>query len=249
MTSNDCPPSEYGSKRIVLLPVEPHRIHAYWEFSFRQTPVVNPADQVKQLAHDDPRRTRLTLRFHELPDAPSKTGPGKYFDLDIDSLTGSCYVDVPKPGGSYYAELGFRAAKGLFFPAVRSDIVVTPAPAPSPIPVDQPPPAVTNAARPPEKPKLPSEPRRAETQGRAPVAEAPTDEQLYNKPLLPASASPNILALGRTGQIDHDAARQPATIQQPGPLPAKGHAVSPLLDHLDLTEFCEQRFAPGNSSQ
>jgi len=254
------PASEFSQKRVVLLPVEPHRLHAYWEFPFRRDPVADPMAPHRRQTRDEARQTKMILRFHALDAAQN---PTNHFDLEIEAATGSCYVEVPTPGGSYYAELGFRAALGRFFPAVRSAVVATPAPAPAPpepqaaaslVPQSDPttrdshpplatpeppaPPPVTEALTPAAPPADRSTPGAAVPEENHPAA---------SPALLAVSASPNVMAIGKASKSWRaDQAPVPGSTA-PGQPIAKELAPWHLA-RLDLTEFCEQRFAPGNSS-
>lgn len=88
---------------LVLLPVEPYLIHAYWDLPSRVPPAVG--------AHP-------ILRFYE--------SPGRPFDVHIDLTTSSCYVNLWSPGKLYQAELGWRSDDGAFIPVAQSNIVRTP---------------------------------------------------------------------------------------------------------------------------
>jgi hypothetical protein len=225
-----CPdslPEKYGNKRVVLLPVEPGKVHVYWEFDLQQASASGQESCHQPLAEDDPRRTKPVLRFYEV----TTNASGIYFDLEVDGYSGNRYVDIPRSGGSYVVEFGFKAATGDFFPAIRSEVVKTPPLAP----------AESSIAD------------NLENDGAAGVV-ADSQEQItssQNKKLAAVSASTNINFLGKavkngSSQEEIRAAMDRLwrlTLRPDEDLPG------PSAPAVDLTELCEKRFLFGNSSK
>jgi Domain of unknown function (DUF4912) len=107
-------PSSYGVNRLVLLPVDPYLVHAYWEID----------------SPPDPREhVTPVLRFYE---AVAPGAEGRPFDVDIDLQQHHSYVPLWSPGKIYQAELGLRADDGSFVPVASSNTVQTPPAEPQP---------------------------------------------------------------------------------------------------------------------
>jgi hypothetical protein len=113
-------PASYGQTRLVLLEVDPHQVHAYWE--------VTPADRSdasKHLGVGMPPAPWI-LRFYEF--STSESGGAQHqrcFDVPVDLAPGNWYVQVPGSGKSYRAELGPISSGGRFHAACRSNEVST----------------------------------------------------------------------------------------------------------------------------
>lgn len=114
-------PESYGQTRIVLLPVNPYLVHAYWE--------VTPSrlEEVRDCLSDGHEEARGTLRFYETVGMVSGAVNGRSrFDIDIDLQTRNWYVHLWGPEKSYWVDLGLRAEDGRFVALARSNVVQTP---------------------------------------------------------------------------------------------------------------------------
>lgn len=161
-------PESYWRTRVILLPVGPYVVHAYWEYC----PTVVSGNEGKAApdggADDEKDSGQAVLRFYDVTDTVScEADPDYHFDIEIDLEAGNWYVHLWEPGRSYYAELGFRACGGRFSPVARSNIIHAPGVHPSdreadeyivvdrgdhkwdePVPDRKPPEAVRNSDRP-----------------------------------------------------------------------------------------------------
>jgi hypothetical protein len=114
-------PESYATTRLVLLPIDPYTLHAFWD-----------------LTRDDQGRRRKPLGEGSLPsravlrvydvtgvmfDGSNAHGS---FDVDIDIAAGRWYIPLSSPEKSYLAELGYRTEDGQFLPLVRSETVHAP---------------------------------------------------------------------------------------------------------------------------
>ncbi|HTY37315.1 MAG TPA: DUF4912 domain-containing protein [Bacteroidota bacterium] len=112
------PPDE---PKLVLLPVDPYLIHAYW--------VISPDSLVEAelMLTKDHKRAYPILRFHDLThvvfDGSNAHGS---FDVRVDLEAHNWYVHLWSPEKSYCADLGLRTEGGRFFPLARSNVAVTP---------------------------------------------------------------------------------------------------------------------------
>lgn len=112
-------PAAYARTTLVLMEVDPYRIHAYWEVT-REDRAAAP----NRLGSGTPP-VRWLLRFYEVTQ-PGAADPGSSFEVSVDLAPGNWYVTVPGSGRSYLAELGPLAADGRFVAACRSNVVHVP---------------------------------------------------------------------------------------------------------------------------
>ena len=251
-------PSSYGKNTLVLLPVDPYLLHAYWEL---------PAAPMLSAA-------RTVLRFYEAPLAGEESRP---FDVEVSLGAGNWYVPLWSPEKVYYADLGLRGDDGSFQSFARSNTVVTPAAWPkdadylpenalpeSALPEN----ALTNALPEPVDP----DPEAAD--GIEPVAEPEAPEAL--EPLTAATESLPPPPIDAAARLRHRLAELYATrgelppLHEPWDFPIDSVAASepdstdssdssdspdsPLpfalddLQEIDLTQYSEERFTPGISS-
>ncbi len=114
-------PETYGETRLVLLPVHPYLIHAYWE--------VTPKDleRVKHRLSEVHGTAKPILRFYDITYIEfDGTNAHSSFDVEID-LQAKCWkVHLWSPEKSYIAELGFKGAAGEYFAVIRSNVAHTP---------------------------------------------------------------------------------------------------------------------------
>lgn len=114
-------PEGYGETRVVLLPIDPYRVHVYWEVSGSNR------RRVKALIEDGSLRPQAVLRFHDVTALPvgGVLASGS-FDEEIEIESCNWYVHLRRPGRSYIADLGLRGTDGLFHRIGRSNRAETP---------------------------------------------------------------------------------------------------------------------------
>jgi hypothetical protein len=111
----------YSESRVVLLPVEPYLIHAYWEVTH------NDIEKAKQRLGDDYGQSQAVLRFYDITDIIfDGTNAHGTFDMDIDLQSKNWYIDLWSPDKLYLVDLGFKTGDGFFLPVTRSNIARTP---------------------------------------------------------------------------------------------------------------------------
>jgi hypothetical protein len=101
-------PGAYGKTRLVLLVVDPHLIHAYWEIARSRL-----RDVKKKAA-----RGQVVLRFYR--------GKQDSFDVDIDLQSRNWYVHLWSPEESLYADLAVKMTDGTLIRLARSKAVHLP---------------------------------------------------------------------------------------------------------------------------
>jgi hypothetical protein len=157
-------PVPFDETELVLMDVDPRRIHAYWH--------VCPDDLEAAGAGAAPAPP-LVLRVYDVTDSGAD-GPGdEFFDVDIQGLESRCYVDLWQPGRVYEAELALRSAGGALQTMARSNRVQTPR--------EQPDTALQAPERPPSAPidVPPLSASRTDDAARATLRQAAADEAAF----------------------------------------------------------------------
>ena len=118
-------PVRYGVDRLVILVRDPWWVYAWWEL----TDVNLTGGRDALGTHGD-----LVLRMYDVS-AIDWDGANhhSHFDIEIGDLAGNWYIEVGKPGASYVAEIGLRAADGRFLALLRSNFVTLPRDGMSPV--------------------------------------------------------------------------------------------------------------------
>ena len=223
----------YGKSRLVLLPVHPYLIHAYWEIALEDF------DRAKKEVEE----AQEVLRFY-------KRGMGREssltdsFDVEINLQAGNWYVHLWSAEESYFADLGIKSKDGTFVHLVRSRVVHMPRPHPA-IAIDQRFMKVESAARhaeivPPPvvehvPPKVPAASPALKVINRTPIPRLGDSEEIVRERLDHVYVSPQS-EFGRSGSDDANATRVPTA---PAP--------TPNLD-LDLAAMAERNLVAAPSS-
>ena len=122
-------PREHAGTELVLIDVDPHRLHAFWTI-----PVALMED-----ARARPGGAGAAMVLRVFPLANGARG-ASFFDVEVGGLKGRTYVDVWQPERRYTASLGLRTAGGEFIAfANANEIALPPAgPVPEPVPPAEP---------------------------------------------------------------------------------------------------------------
>jgi hypothetical protein len=114
-------PESYQKTGIVLMPVEPNLVYAYWDVALADL------EQAKQSLSKEFNDAQAALRFHEQTDpAKTKKIQHNHFDVDIELATRSLFVPLSSSGKTYQVELGLRIADDRFFVLACSNIASNP---------------------------------------------------------------------------------------------------------------------------
>jgi hypothetical protein len=110
---------------LTLMEVHPRQLHAYWNIA--------AADMAAARASlpTDAEEPSLILRFIDLSAQRGENIPAQRFDIEVQGLTNSWYVDLWQDGRRYSAQLGLRTAEGDMIPLASSNEVALPRAAPS----------------------------------------------------------------------------------------------------------------------
>ena len=109
--------------RIVLMDIDPHRLHAYWEITHRDKKII-----LEQL--DDPSYSqRQIIRVYDVTYIHfDGNNAHSYFDIEVDKDKGNWYINLWSPHKSFCAEIGMRSFQDDFYPIARSNYIDTPRP-------------------------------------------------------------------------------------------------------------------------
>jgi hypothetical protein len=121
-------PETCDETRIVLLPVSPFRVHAYW--------VIGSADldRPERRIGADNAPLEAVLRLQEMADAETEGESGlDPVDVRIVQGAGSTYFEPCRPGMLYVAHLELIGGDGRFLALSRSNVVRAPFAAPAPL--------------------------------------------------------------------------------------------------------------------
>jgi hypothetical protein len=102
-------PEAYGTRKLFLVPRDPHWLYAYWDLTREQF------QEAERSAHDG--KVFLQL-YHEAGDRVQQ--------IQIHGGGREWYLHVPEAGTSFFAELGYYGGDGCFHVLGRSRTVVTP---------------------------------------------------------------------------------------------------------------------------
>jgi hypothetical protein len=121
MRSYEALPESYGVSELILLPVDPYWIHAYWEV----TP--QTLSDVQTRLGSESAHARPVLRIYDVTAIQfnGKNAHG-FFDLPVELSARNWYVNLWSGEKSLVADLGFLLPDGRFFLLARSNVVHTP---------------------------------------------------------------------------------------------------------------------------
>jgi len=119
-------PAYEDETKVVLLPVNPYLVHAYWGIAARD---------LKEIGRVFSRlgaRAQPVLRFFDITQTDSDgTNSSCWFDVEISLGAGNWYVHLEGSAKTYYIDLGLRTEGGGFHRLARSNVVETPRARPS----------------------------------------------------------------------------------------------------------------------
>ena len=116
-------PQTYGKDKLVLMPVNPHWLHAYWDLS------PNTIRAIESL----PLGSKVVLRLHDVTYIIfDGSNAHRTFEVSVDiRFTKNYYFNVPVAGADYLVELGYKDPTGKFVPLMRSNVCKAPKDYPS----------------------------------------------------------------------------------------------------------------------
>jgi len=113
-------PDSVAETRVVLLPVNPHLVHIYWELS------AHDWEEVSSIFSRHGPRTHPVLRFYASPREHFDTSnASSWFEVEIALAGGSWYVRLENAARFYRLDLGLRTAGGGFSRLAQSNVAET----------------------------------------------------------------------------------------------------------------------------
>jgi hypothetical protein len=116
-------PSSYGKNKVILLPVNPNWVYAYWDFD----------EKNRELLENLSDKCIKNLRLHDVTFIKfNGKNSHRTFEIDIDLLkTRNYYFNVPMPNADYILECGYKNECGEFISLLSSNVCHTPSNAPA----------------------------------------------------------------------------------------------------------------------
>ncbi|APT71891.1 hypothetical protein BG95_02790 [Thermosipho sp. 1063] len=115
-------PKSYNKNRLVLMPVNPNWIHAYWDFNYETL------ENIKKL----PKEYKLVLRVYDVTFIEfNGKNAHRTFEIRLNIDMKNYYINVPMPNADYLSEIGYITPDGSFYPLIRSNVCKTPPNSPS----------------------------------------------------------------------------------------------------------------------
>ncbi|MBR4592322.1 MAG: DUF4912 domain-containing protein, partial [Elusimicrobiaceae bacterium] len=116
-------PTGYGKTESFLLPKDPAWLFLFWEITSGTWDYVKSqySEEVLQHAH-------AIIRLHDVTDVALFDGSNSvcYYDMPVIFEARSWYINAPKSGRAYVADLGFLTADGQFILLSRSNVTSLP---------------------------------------------------------------------------------------------------------------------------
>lgn len=114
-------PDSYRDNRIVLLARDPYWAHSFWDLA-----PWKPEDTARN--HKlDLAQFNIALRIYDVTDVEfNGVNAHKWFDLDVNTIKASWYVNVPEDNRCYLAEIGLKNRRGDFYMMARSNVIRVP---------------------------------------------------------------------------------------------------------------------------
>ena len=116
-------PFGYGKTESYLLPKDPAWMFLFWEIT------QGTFDYLKsQYGEETLRNARTIIRLHDVTGVGMFNGTNavEFYDMPVIFEARSWYINVPKSGRSYIADLGYLTADGRFILVSRSNLTSVP---------------------------------------------------------------------------------------------------------------------------
>ncbi len=109
-------PESYLDDRIYLLVRDPFWVCAFWD--------VHPDTRSRRASREN---AALAIRVFDVTDIEfDGSNAHGWFDIDVNAISGSWYIEVPADDRSYIASIGYRGDDGAFAVIASSGTVTTP---------------------------------------------------------------------------------------------------------------------------
>ncbi len=106
-------------EQLVLVAVNPHRAYVHWQLA--ESEVERTRERLRDFAPG------FVLRTHDVTDVEfDGTNSRSRFDLSVDQIAGSHYLEFKEHAVTIFCELGLRSARGEFVALAHSNVLVLP---------------------------------------------------------------------------------------------------------------------------
>lgn len=114
-------PRPLTSPTLVLLDVDPHRLHAFWSLSLAE------ADAARASLGPQGLEAQLVLQIHDVDRGTDTEAEAPAFlEVPVQGLQGATYIDVATSARRFRAQLGWRGGDGGFALLARSNLAELP---------------------------------------------------------------------------------------------------------------------------
>ncbi|MDD5438760.1 MAG: DUF4912 domain-containing protein [Candidatus Omnitrophica bacterium] len=114
-------PQNYNSTQVVLLPRDPHWVHAYWNVA------ANTIDEIRQAYGSGFDKSMFTLRLYDITAIDfNGQNANRVIDIPVGGDARNWYLNMWCDNVTYCADFGIRTHDADFVPIARSNIVATP---------------------------------------------------------------------------------------------------------------------------
>jgi hypothetical protein len=114
-------PERYHETKIILLPIDPIWMFAYWEIT---------DDKIKDTSNKCGaifEGAFLSLRIYDVTLAdPISNNLTKFFDMKVEQAIGNAYINVGEFNRSWVVDIGYVLINGVFISLARSTVIALP---------------------------------------------------------------------------------------------------------------------------
>lgn len=115
-------PHGYGDNRIAILVRDPWWVFSYWEIRRDKEEEV-----LRRIESAGDQRQKSVLRVYDVTDIHfNGRNAHTYFDIDLNGLANSWYINVGKPDRAWVVDIGIVTKNGDFYLLARSNVIKTP---------------------------------------------------------------------------------------------------------------------------
>jgi len=112
-------PQGYGETRIVLMPIDPDWVHAYWEVTGASL------DEAKRSLGHHYEGAERALRVRRM-DGSEARHTAEQFYVNVGDMARNWYIKIPQPDSTYQADIGLKTSRGDFYVLATSNAIRVP---------------------------------------------------------------------------------------------------------------------------
>jgi hypothetical protein len=112
-------PQGYGETRIVLMPIDPDWVHAYWEVTGASL------DEARRSLGHYFEGAERALRVRRI-DGSEGRHTAEQFYVNVGDAARNWYIKIPQPDSTYQADIGLKTSHGDFYVLATSNAIRVP---------------------------------------------------------------------------------------------------------------------------